>query len=155
MVDFATLWLNHPANLSPPIIEPCLDPHGKAVFENQCSIRMSVCLVKSGISLSSFKGAFCWFHHGKEHILRAEEQASWLNTPDADFVPSADIIKRSEVGGIHSSQFFARKGILLFRNFWGEHNQGDHIDLWNGTRMTHGTDDYFERSEEVWFWDVA
>jgi len=52
MVDFATLWLNHPANLKPPIIEPCLDPHGKAVFENQCSIRMSVCLVNSGISLS-------------------------------------------------------------------------------------------------------
>ena len=154
MVDFATLWLNHPANADPPVIEPCLDASGKTIFENQCSIRMSTCLVKSGVSLASFKGAFCWFHHGRTHILRAEEQARWLNTPEADFVPSADIAKRSELGTIEAGSYVGRKGIIMFRNFWGTNNQGDHIDLWDGSRMTHGTLDYFERSEEIWFWDM-
>jgi len=155
MVDFASLWVNHPANADPPLLEPCVDAHGKAVFENQCSIRMSVCLARSGVSLASFRGQFCWFHHGKEHILRAEEQAHWLNTPAADFVPSAEIRKRSEVGAIHSGEYFGRSGIVLFRNFWGAHNQGDHIDLWNGSEMTHGSPGYFDRSEEIWFWDLT
>ena len=155
MVDFATLWSNHPANADPPVLEPCTDSTGKAIFENQCSIRMSVCLARSGVSLASFPGAFCWLHHHREHILRAEEQAHWLNSPKADFVPSADIAKRSEVGTIESTNYAGRTGIIMFRNFWGTNNQGDHIDLWNGTQMTHGTPDYFERSEEIWFWDLA
>ena len=43
-------------------------------------------------------------------------------------------------------------GIVAFRNFHGQNNQGDHIDLWNGTAMAHGNNDYFERSEEIWYW---
>ena len=33
-------------------------------------------------------------------------------------------------------------------------NQGDHIDLLNGHQIAKGALDYFERSEEVWFWEM-
>ena len=39
-------------------------------------------------------------------------------------------------------------------NFWGPGNQGDHIDLWNGSSQAYGTDEYFYRAQEVWFWDM-
>jgi hypothetical protein len=154
MIQFATLWTNHPANANPPLLEPCTDSKGKPIFENQCSIRMSVCLVRSGISLAKFRGTFCWIHHHREHVLRAEELARWLDTPAADFVPSAEITKHSEAGAIAASSYENRQGIVLFRNFWGTNNQGDHIDLWTGSQMSHGTPDYFGRSEEIWFWDL-
>jgi hypothetical protein len=43
----------------------------------------------------------------------------------------------------------------MWRNFWGTGNQGDHIDLWNGEEIAHGTLDFFIRSEEVWFWALG
>jgi hypothetical protein len=153
MLDFASLWQNHPANGDPPELEPCKDSEGVSHFENQCAIRMSVCLVRSGVRLDSFRGAFCWFGHHREHALRAEEVAAWLDSPLADFVPSADIAK-SSAGPISSSLYAGRRGIVLFRNFWGTGQQGDHIDLWDGEKMSHGNGDYFERSQEVWFWDL-
>lgn len=64
-----------------------------------------------------------------------------------------------------------KTGIVLFQNYWGPGSQGDHIDLWNCSRLTdwftwvriharigsvgvHSitplTD--FEKSQSVWFW---
>jgi hypothetical protein len=154
MIDFATLWQNHPANGDPPELEPCKDSQGVSHFENQCAIRMSVCLIRSGANLRNFHGAVCWFGHHRDHVLRAEELAKWLHSPAADFVPSAEIVKSADTA-ITFSQYASRQGIVLFRNFWGTGNQGDHIDVWNGQAMSHGSSDYFERSEEVWFWDLA
>jgi hypothetical protein len=31
-----------------------------------------------------------------------------------------------------------KKGINFFKDYYGPGNQGDHIDLWNGTRLTRG-----------------
>jgi hypothetical protein len=49
---------------------------------------------------------------------------------------------------------YKKKGIALFKNFWGAGNQGDHIDLWNGATMTRGAPSYFSTSKEVWFWEL-
>ena len=46
-------------------------------------------------------------------------------------------------------------GIVACRNFWGQGNQGDHIDVWDGAQMAHGDPSYMDRSEEVVFWTIA
>lgn len=69
MVRFENLWKNHPGKG----VFPC----NKAVHQNQCAIRMSVTLDKSGVDISSFSGVKCWEKHedGFRHILRAQELA--------------------------------------------------------------------------------
>ncbi len=59
-------------------------------------------------------------------------------------------------GGIQKAYhyFLRRTGIVVFRNFWGRTNTGDHIDLWDGSAVAKGNRDYFERSQEIWFWEI-
>jgi hypothetical protein len=45
-------------------------------------------------------------------------------------------------------------GSSFVANFWGESNQGDHIDLWNRNFMKSGDLSYIGRSSEVWFWEI-
>jgi len=152
---FDTLWANHPVHETPPNINPCKDKAGNSAFANQCTIRLGVCFTRSGISLETYRGAFCWHGHGQQHPLRVEEMARWLNSSDAGFVRHAEISRRDSAGRQKSHADYAgRKGLVAFRNFWGRGDQGDHIDLWNGMQIALGDDDYFERSEEIWFWPL-
>jgi hypothetical protein len=151
---FDRFWLNHPALQSPAIIAPC-STNGKANHDNQCAIRLGVSVTKSGISLTSYRGVFCWSGHGRAHPLRVEEMKLWLNSDDASFVPYADVSKRDRRGHQNPHQVYSgRRGIVACLNFWGRGNQGDHIDLWDGATMAHGGLDYFQRSEEIWFWEM-
>ena len=50
MVDFKTLWDNHPGTA-----KPC----DSELFGNQCAIRMGIALRKSGIGLSDYRGKLC------------------------------------------------------------------------------------------------
>jgi len=148
MLLFKTLWNNHPSNLGDD--SPCLDKDGNIAFENQCAIRLGIALKDSGMNLSSFTGARCWHGH-KHHILRVEEMIKWLKKRTTDvgtaarFKPGVDA--RAAVAG--------KSGIVACRNFHGRGNQGDHIDLWDGTSMAKGSPDYMDRSEEVYFWEIA
>ena len=152
---FDTLWANHPVHETPPSINPCRDMQGASAFANQCVIRLGVCFTRSGISLATYPGAFCWHGHGREHPLRVEEMKNWLSSSDADFVGRAEVSRRDSAGRQKTHADYAdRKGIVAFRNFWGSGNQGDHIDLWNGALIARGDNDYFERSEEIWFWPL-
>ena len=55
-----------------------------------------------------------------------------------------------------SHNFLSGDAFLIFLlNFWGAGNQGDHIDLWNGTKMTRGAPEYFTAAQEVWFWELS
>jgi len=60
------------------------------------------------------------------------------------------------------------RGIIFFQNYWGTGNQGDHIDLWNGTRLTHwsswariqlhisgGSWSDYRKAEAIWFWGIS
>jgi hypothetical protein len=68
----------------------------------------------------------------------------------------------------------ARNGIAFFQNYWGTDAQGDHIDLWNGSRLTDwrtwarinmrigdfglhnlGAGSDFQKAQSVWFWPLA
>lgn len=156
---FDTLWNNHPT-ISSAIFEddtPCLN-NGKRAFENQCAIRMGECLSKSGINLDSFKGARCWFNHKPAHILRAEELANWLKSP---FSPFKKMHVFAGVDGF--SGIKGQKGIIFFKDYYGPRQQGDHIDLWNGSRLTNLSswlEFYFRNGKHyadatLWFWPIA
>ena len=152
---FADLWANHPSNATPPDGTPCRT-NGASNFTNQCVIRFGLSLVRSGISLDSYPGAFCWHGHGRQHPLRVEEMKLWLNSTAAGFVGQAEISRRDATGTQRTSADYAdRTGLAVFRNFYGPGNQGDHVDLWNGNRLGGGNNSYFERSEEIWFWPYA
>ena len=129
-------------------LAPCKTKGGAPAYPNQCAIRMGVCLQDAGVNLNFMRGVRCWHGHGRKHVLRAEELANWLKTQTAQF-GTVEIKKR-----VTYKDYAGKKGIVLFRNFWGSGNQGDHIDLWNGSKMTYGELDYFQKSEEIWFWEL-
>ncbi len=151
---FDRLWAAHPALQNPILLDPC-STAGKKNYDNQCAIRFGICLANAGISLASFRGACCWHGHGRTHFLRAEELMHWLNSKDAQFIGTAEIYLRDRNGKQKSAgNFKGRRGIVVCRNFWGQGNQGDHIDLWNGIKMAAGGDEYFARAQEIWFWGM-
>ncbi|WP_074687063.1 T6SS effector amidase Tae4 family protein [Paracidovorax citrulli] len=45
-------------------------------------------------------------------------------------------IENPQTGTDLFKSIHGRTGILFFRNYWGPGRQGDHIDLWNGSRVT-------------------
>lgn len=156
IVSFADLWKNHPYNGSPRVAAPCLARDGSSGFENQCVIRLGEALVGSGASLASFGGAFCWHGHGRRHPLRVEEFMVWLDSKKVNFLPTkAKKFKRDSKGKqLDYKSFTGQTGIVACKNFWGRGNNGDHIDLWDGVILAKGDLDYFQRSEEIWFWAI-
>jgi hypothetical protein len=155
MLSFATLWANHPSTQVPANNAPCRSKAGAPYYENQCAIRLGVALSGAGVSLSSFTGPFCWHKHGRSHPLRANDLAHWLDSSSVHFVKKAEIARRTAAQKISVANYAGRTGIVMWMNFWGAGNRGDHIDLWNGVRIAHGDLDYFARSEEVRFWAIS
>jgi hypothetical protein len=130
-------------------------------FDNQCAILMGTCLLRSEL-LHGYDKPTCWYRGHKGHTLRAREVSDWMRRHPERF-------GRVEVrSNISWGAFKGRTGFICFHNFWGVGNQGDHIDLWDGTGiirrevdpslegpgLADGSLDYFERSEEVWFWPI-
>lgn len=151
MVGFKTLWANHPSNETPPNDSPC-STSGSPNFENQCAIRLGVTLARSGVSLSGYTGSFCWHKHGKEHPLRVNDMHKWLTKSLIFGKP--DIAKQSKAYPVTNRNYLGVTGIVMWVNFWGTNNQGDHIDLWDGANIAHGSPDYFSRSQEIHFWQI-
>ena len=158
-MDFSKLWDNHPTISAAFLADdaPCL-VDGERAFENQCAIRMGVSLIKSGVSLDSFKGTRCWHGHNPPHILRAEELANWLSSPLSPFKK----VEKFE-GNNGFSTISGKQGIIFFKDYYGPNQQGDHIDLWNGSRLPKFAS-WFEfafrsgrhyANATVWFWPVG
>lgn len=97
-----------------------------------------------------------WNGHGRRHPLRVEEIKEWINSDAATFAPSyAEKYVRDRQGRQQSHHsFIGRQGIVAFLNFWGTGNTGDHIDLWDGSSIAYGQNNYFELSQEIWFWQI-
>jgi hypothetical protein len=152
---FAQLWAAHPALQSPPVINPC-STNGVPNHENQCAIRLGVAIANGGVGLASYPGAFCWSGHGRTHALRVEQMKLWLDSEEAWFLPNYAEKHYRNARGLQKTfhYFLGRQGIVAFLNFWGPGNSGDHIDLWDGTSIAHGDLNYFERSQELWFWEI-
>ncbi|WP_233872428.1 T6SS effector amidase Tae4 family protein [Paraburkholderia adhaesiva] len=136
-VTFAELWAAYPHS------DPCIDPAtGKKAFEDECAIRLGTCLYGVGITNNSFKGETCWFHgHPRSHMLRAKEVAEWLHSQ-----PFAGCQKPETITGSDwVDKIKGRTGIVFFGSYWRrslkeKQPSGDHIDLWNGDRLTPSTE---------------
>ena len=159
-LGFRRIWNNHPTVATGQTFV-CLDADGNPNFGNQCAILMGTCLLRSDL-LQGYDKTTCWYSGHVGHTLRAREVSDWMRRHPERFGP---VEVRSNVTW---GAFKGRTGFICFQNFWGENNQGDHIDLWDGTgilmrekypnwegpALADGSLDYFERSEEVWFWPV-
>jgi hypothetical protein len=158
MSMFETLWDNHPTITDDDF--PC-SSDGKKNFENQCAIRLGECLERSGLKTKNLPVRRCWFHKDKPgHILAAEELAKALEKAP----PSGKIQKPIKFKGKDGfTKIAGKKGIIFFKDYYGPSNQGDHIDLWNGKRLTRFSS-YWDflvmgggryQEAEVWFFWVT
>jgi hypothetical protein len=152
MASFNTLWSNHPSNQTPPEHYPCKDKKGNvhSALENQCAIRLGIAMQESGISLKSLMGSRCWNGHGRKHVLKVLQMVPWIEA----HASSIGVKKKTVHKNVTDADFRGKRGIVYWQNFYGNNNQGDHIDLWDGDRIAKGSNDYFERSEQVWFWEA-
>ena len=121
---------------------------------------MGECFEKAGVSTARWPVRRCW-QHKKEgaHILAAEELANALAQVS---VPGAKKVEKF-AGNDGFEKIVRRTGIVFFKNFYGPGMQGDHIDLWNGWRLsslaspisiyTPWGSQY--QKGEIWFWEVV
>lgn len=158
MSNFQEIWSNHP-NIKGDA--PILD---KKVYENQCAVNLSAALIRSHIPLTGFHGALSWQKEGAQYAIRAQELANWLKTTFPRIPRRFEAVPPKEF----SSKLSRKHGIIFFRNYWGPGAQGDHIDLWNGTRLTHwsswvriqlhisgGPWSDYRKAESIWFWGIS
>jgi Type VI secretion system (T6SS), amidase effector protein 4 len=136
VITFAELWAAYPHDSS-----PCKNPAtGKPAFDDDCAIRLGTSFEKVGLTNRSFKGACCWYpNHSRMHMLRAEEVAKWL-----ELRPFAGCPKAMDITGEDWEKKAAgQPGIIYFDGYWRRSldqttPNGNHIDLWNGSRLTPG-----------------
>ena len=158
MPAFHQLWSNHPNAKGE---EPLLD---KRQYQNQCAINLYAALERAGVNVKSFHGQKSWQKGKPKYAIRAQELADWLARPG--MLPGTKVEKYR--GKEVFERIKGKRGIIFFQNYWGLGHQGDHIDLWDGFRLTHlrsiaqiylrfgpiafGSD--YEKSESVWFWKL-
>jgi hypothetical protein len=167
MVTFSQLWSHHPTNQGEQY--PCRTM-GIGNFDNQCAIRMGVCLKRSGVTLGEIRGAITCnqaaaTNHPTEdmHFIRAKELANALRGSRIEGVgPVYSLTKPDNF----AEELDGRKGIIFFNGYWWRVSDttrptGDHIDLWNGWRTSakmlfpwFGWLGGYNKSNEIWFWEV-
>ena len=166
VINFQKLWNNHPLNWDPPETHPCKVPGtNEDSYENECAIKMSVALTGAGIDMSACHKTRCDYRKtaGHEnHIIRAQELADWLASPTVLGTPNKYLQpKKKTLAEYKAAAYMSvqnRKGIVFFQNFFGQGNQGDHIDAWNGLIMSGDYNsyhiNYFQRAPHIWFWEL-
>jgi Type VI secretion system (T6SS), amidase effector protein 4 len=131
-LSFQTLWNAYPSD--PPYVDRRGNP--PPGYENQCAIKVSAALIGAGVSLKGFKGAVVSIG-AQPHAIRAQELAGWLSAA----APRRIRDKAKGITGAAWQNTIADKtGIVYFENYWLRDGEkaptGDHIDLWNGSRLT-------------------
>jgi hypothetical protein len=133
-VAFANLWNSYPGG------HPYVDPKtGKPPpgYDNQCAIKVSVAIHGAGVQMKSFRGAAVKVN-GLPVASLAFQLAEWLKLQ-----PFCGLPKEPEnvAGKDWQEKIKGRTGIIYFEDYWrrpGETKKptGDHIDLWNKSRLT-------------------
>ncbi len=118
---------------------------GKDIYANHCAIHVSDAMVKTGISMASFKGNKCEHCPRKNgtHARGAQELADWLRKMPFPGCPKPIVT----VGASFEETFKGKKGIVFFKDYWLQEDEkgtkrriGDHIDLWDdGTLASIGS----------------
>ena len=169
MPSFKTLWDNFPDHDQ--VKARCFNKQPKGPpkpFEDYCTIMLSECFIKAGINFDKCPGSKCWSHEAPRHVLLAQNLASWLaKSPPKEF-KAKEVIAAANFQKLLSG----RTGVVFFKDYWRRGNEsfagrsGDHIDLWNSSRITGGSMTYraiieflglvsdLNKSKEIWFWEV-
>lgn len=180
MIVFQELWRGHPINES--VTTPCIAPadlvnlegkeikKGYPVFANQCAIRMSTALRRSGVTAAQLPGcAHCAVHPREEmHFVNANQLANTLAK-----VKLAGFGQLEKITGTEAAHFypklFGRTGVIYVQDYWRRSTDtdratGDHIDVWNGYRSSSkwlmewfswlGYYSNYADAREIWFWEV-
>ena len=180
MVQFVDLWRNHPINES--IQLPCIadkdlvNAEGEKVlkdypvYPHQCSMRMGVCLHRSGVQYGQLGSLGTCGAHPKDemHFLSATNLANALAKASISGIGPVEKITGADVAQYYP-KVFGRTGIIFFQDYWyrsGETGRptGDHIDVWNGYRTSAkfllewfswlGYYSNYAGAKEIWFWEV-
>ena len=152
------LWNNHPTIKG----EPSLLDRG--AYEYQCAVNLSAALIRSGVNMNSYRGQLSWQKGNPKYAIRAQELADWLASPVNQIFSKVEKYSGTEA----FDKIRGRSGVVFFQNYWGRSHQGDHIDLWNGYRLTNlrsfvqiylrigmiGLDADYKESQSVWFWPI-
>lgn len=133
-VTFAKLWESYPSGhpyLNPATGKP---PPG---YENQCAIKVSMAIHGAGIEMKSFRGAAVKVNRLPAASL-AVQLAAWLKLQPFCGLPMQP---ENVTGPNWQGKIRGRTGIVYFENYWRRAGEtriatGDHIDLWNGSRLT-------------------
>ena len=144
-LKFKNLWASYPS--SPPYIDP---KTGKppAGYSNQCAIKVSVAIHGAGIEMKSFTPKVIGVDakhfgmvtiDGKNTATLASQLATWLKLQ-----PFCGLPQKPEniTGADWEKKVNGRTGIVYFSDYWMRETDragqptGDHIDLWNGKRLT-------------------
>jgi hypothetical protein len=133
-VTFAKLWESYPSG------HPYVDPKtGKPPpgFSNQCAIKVSMAIHGAGVEMKSFRGKDIKIN-GLKTAYVAEHLNAWLKLQ-----PFCGLPKEPEnvTGKDWQDKIKGRTGIIFFANYWHRPGEtktatGDHIDLWNESRLT-------------------
>lgn len=82
---------------------------------------------------------YCWQHPKSEgHVLAAEEMARALSRASIPGLRAVIKLKPEDFEEVLAGQ----QGAIFFKDFWRRGSEtfgnrsGDHIDLWNGRRLT-------------------
>jgi hypothetical protein len=133
-VTFAKLWESYPSGH--PYVDPKTGKPPKG-YENQCAIKVSMAIHGAGIEMKSFQGAAVSMN-GLKTAVGATQLAAWLKLQ-----PFCGLPKEPEnvTGKNWQDNITGRSGIIYFENYWRRSGEtrvatGDHIDLWNKTRLT-------------------
>ena len=133
-ITFQKLWDSYPSD------QPYIDQKtGKPPtgYENQCAIKVSKAIHGTGIEMKSFTGSSVLVNNLKTAV-GATQLANWLKLqPFCGLPKEPENITEKE----WESKIKGKTGIVYFENYWyrtGETKtaSGDHIDLWNGSRLT-------------------
>lgn len=138
---------------------------------NECAIRMSIALSVSGFSFDEFPDQSRVFRGHKTgipvaHVLGANELAQYLW--DAWGPPEIYTIDKINKA---ASGVSTRPGVIYFNDCFTREGEagrwGDHIDIWTGYEyynqvlsLAAGLEDktsignLFNRSNEIWFWEL-
>jgi hypothetical protein len=144
-VKFANLWAAYPSD--PPYVDPKTGkpPQG---FSNQCAIKVSVAIHGAGIEMKSFSAKVIGVEpkdlgrvaiNGKNTATLAQQLAAWLKLQPFCGLPQQ---AESITGEDWEKKIKGRTGIVYFADYWmrsidkKDRPTGDHIDLWNGSRLT-------------------
>jgi hypothetical protein len=144
-VKFVDLWKGYPSSL--PYVDPKTGnpPPG---YSNQCAIKVSVAIHSVGVDMKSFTPAVVGVPpndlgrvlvNGKNTATLASQLAAWLKKQ-----PFCGLPKQPEsiTGEMWEDKIKKRTGIVYFADYWTRNTDkaglptGDHIDLWNGSRLT-------------------